>query len=986
MATMTGSDASGPRTSVMWMLLVLVLVQCVRTEDYSGLRGMVQHVEDAMRKEMMIEPVRYSDPNITLTYQSSAQFDARGMANLYRVTNFFMDLIQREDPYPEGFVAVQDDGSLRMADLQTEWQTLLTHYAGVVAVVAVGLLFVVLMPCVGFVFCCCRCSGRCGARMQPFEKRRDPCKRIGFGVILSGITIIILFGVVCAFVTNEYMEDGTQKLPYRMRTSINDTKLYLANTEVEVDTLLITNFGELKTVLDNVLQKSGAIVQNELAEVSRAIILSNLTELVKGLEGVKTDLQDIHYTTKSLQSNSNNLAKNLTAVKKTLEGELQKCNSSCKESLEKYVANMSTNADFQQFLDRYFPKLPQIEDSLLSVTDLIVSGRIKDKVNNGLEEFDKIQQEIQNAVKDLIPKISKNMQRAGDAIENQSRKMNKILRNVNAAVMNHSFRAVDMGEKLITEYGYYRYYAGLSVSSVMLLILLCATLGLFYGFCGKRPDGYGDDCCSRATGARFLILGVWVIFLFSAVLMMITLVHFLLGIIAERAICEPLQNPNNNQLLTLIDKMVRLDKFFQSDVEINVSSIIRSCHANGSIYEVLHVANLVNISEVSDYKSRYGIDNVINQLKTRIDFGGNVTILTEDAKFELQRLAHSNITRINFTMFAEVLNKSIVNIDLETLAGQLRNTAKEITSASYDIKKTLMKQADILDALQFEVVRHMEAQVRTLDKKTKALEETLKFNHSSLNESINLILLEVTNAQDYLNNTASKEIKNLADMFANAILGHVDQYLNRVVNMTTTMVGQCQPMSQVYNATVVAVCNQILDPFNGFWASIGWCLVLFIPAIILSVKLAALYQKSDPYPGPLVESEYLYDAYGDRDNIPLANVDKKNYHRRYHETYDNSSGYYGGDYSAHLGRGGDRGGGRDRASPAAHSDTRYTDMAPKYVLLRHERGGTYLPTGMIRHWDYPNGGPPRYHSPPLSTEYERPPPYYYPGPGDNSRR
>ena len=74
-----------------------------------------------------------------------------------------------------------------------------------------------------------------------------------------------------------------------------------------------------------------------------------------------------------------------------------------------------------------------------------------------------------------------------------------------------------------------------------------------------------------------------------------------------------------------------------------------------------------------------------------------------------------------------------------------------------------------------------------------------------------------------------------------------------------------------------------------------------------------------------------------------CSVDKKNYHRRYHETYDNSSGYYGGDYNAHLGRGGDRGGGRDRASPAAHSDTRYTDMAPKYVLLRCESGGTDMP-------------------------------------------
>lgn len=64
-----------------------------------------------------------------------------------------------------------------------------------------------------------------------------------------------------------------------------------------------------------------------------------------------------------------------------------------------------------------------------------------------------------------------------------------------------------------------------------------------------------------------------------------------------------------------------------------------------------------------------------------------------------------------------------------------------------------------------------------------------------------------------------------------------------------------------------------------------------------------------------------------------CSVDKKNYHHRYHETYENSSGYYGGDYSAHLGRGG------DRSSAAAHGDTRYTDMAPKYVLFRHESGG-----------------------------------------------
>jgi hypothetical protein len=57
--------------------------------------------------------------------------------------------------------------------------------------------------------------------------------------------------------------------------------------------------------------------------------------------------------------------------------------------------------------------------------------------------------------------------------------------------------------------------------------------------------------------------------------MVITLVHFLLGIVAERAVCEPLQDPENSRLLTLVDRAVRLDKFFDSEVEINVSSIIR---------------------------------------------------------------------------------------------------------------------------------------------------------------------------------------------------------------------------------------------------------------------------------------------------------------------------------------------------------------------------------------------------------------------------
>ena len=68
-------------------------------------------------------------------------------------------------------------------------------------------------------------------------------------------------------------------------------------------------------------------------------------------------------------------------------------------------------------------------------------------------------------------------------------------------------------------------------------------------------------------------------------------------------------------------------------------------------------------------------------------------------------------------------------------------------------------------------------------------------------------------------------------------------------------VGHCAPLSTAYNATVVAVCNQMVDPFNGFWASVGWSFLLFLPCVVLATSLTALYRKCEGYPGPLEESE-----------------------------------------------------------------------------------------------------------------------------------
>lgn len=42
---------------------------------------------------------------------------------------------------------------------------------------------------------------------------------------------IYRFGVICAFTTNEVLEEGVTNLPEHVRIALTDTELYLNNTE-----------------------------------------------------------------------------------------------------------------------------------------------------------------------------------------------------------------------------------------------------------------------------------------------------------------------------------------------------------------------------------------------------------------------------------------------------------------------------------------------------------------------------------------------------------------------------------------------------------------------------------------------------------------------------------------------------------------------------------------------------------------------------------
>ncbi|XP_018054393.1 PREDICTED: prominin-like protein [Atta colombica] len=795
------------------------------------------------------------------------------------------------------------DGAPTFMDPLKEWKIIVTHYGGLAGLALIGLILAAILPCAGLFFCCCRCAGHCGARSQPFDKKHDHCRKIMLSIMLIVVATIILFGVVCAFVTNEYMQEGTKELPCKAKTSLKDVKLYLTTTKLEIDNLLKTNPEELEVTLNNILQASGKIVTEQLAEYSHAVSLTNLNDIVAGLESIREDLRLMNKITQELRINASQLDIVVRGVKKNLLHTLAACTTDkCQRVLHDYKVNqMSVQVDFD--------KLPDVTFALHNITVLMESN-IVSEVSQGRDSFLKIQKDIQHAVNQTIPVVSASIRRACNYLASIANNMTALIDRINIDIDKVYMRHLEVAQNNINQYSPYRYYLGLGISGILLTVLMCLTCGLFCGICGKRPDGYGDDCCNKGSGARFLMMAVWIIFLLTSILMVITVVHMITGVIAQRGICEPLKNPKDNRMFELVDEFVQIKRILypkNPNANINMSYIVTKCHENETLYNVLNLKNVFIVESLRDYNGRYDINDTIQQLRRKISLSPGVVILKDSARSKLNDLAQSGLSDIKFYQYAELLAENITNINLEHLAKQLREVSAKLPEGQEEIRLSLEKNAHDLEHYHRDLVMPMAMLSEQLSANALTLQETIKFNHSSMADAIHDLVDEVTKAQQFLNKDGPEYVQYLATKFGNAFLHQVDKFLEHVIESAIFKIGRCAPVSNAYNATLVAGCNRILDPFNGFWASVGWCLILFIPTIMLCVKLSALYQKSDPYPGPLVEAVHDKKHMSHRHN-PAAYV----------ESYDGPAMGYG-----------ERERIPDAHQSTSHHDSRYSDLASK---------------------------------------------------------
>lgn len=431
--------------------------------------------------------------------------------------------------------------------MKEHWAELLLQYIGVITLAVCGLLFALCIPLACICMCCCRCAGKCGAYPEHFDKRSDSCKRFSIAVLLSVLVIAAMFGVVCAFVTNYYFYQGTQKLPERLRMASDDTSLYLDNTGKEINGLLVTNFAELEEVLREILDDSGPILKKSLAEVTEAVAIDDLTLIVSNLGAVKRYLKDIQNKTHLLQDKVGQLRLGLNGTQSRLLQALNKCsgNKICDDFLKEYDIgrDLAIAADFGDLPTN----LPDLSLLMKDISDLM-NNDIEQKVRGGQQQLEKVKSDIERSIGDIRPQIKTEIRKMGDALQDQANQIQRYLNDFdgNLATVNSDIPKI---KPVLDEYGEYLFYIGLGMSFMLLLILLSHIFGLFYGFCGRRPGNvYGDDCCNTGTGANWLLAAVYLTFLFSCVLLLVATAQFLVGSTVDKAACEALKNPNDSDV------------------------------------------------------------------------------------------------------------------------------------------------------------------------------------------------------------------------------------------------------------------------------------------------------------------------------------------------------------------------------------------------------------------------------------------------------
>ncbi|KAB0342157.1 hypothetical protein FD754_019083 [Muntiacus muntjak] len=571
---------------------------------------------------------------------------------------------------------------------------------GVIICAALGLLFIILMPLVGFFFCLCRCCNKCGGEMHQRQKRSGPFLKKYFTISLLVICVFMSIGIIYGFAANQYMRTHVEETRKLSDSNFNDLRTLLNAVPGQIDYVLDQYTHTKEKAFDD-LDNINSLLGGSIYERLKPKVLPVLKDIKALAEDMKTNratLVQLNTLLTDMKQSSAHLRTSLRDMKTSMEQTLTdpQCSfpvtattcASIRQSLS--VLDGSANFDQLPSLDGHIAQL----DGLLQ-TDL--SGLVQ-KANDSLSD---IPGEVENQTRDFISEFKKTLNSIQSDVKNVSTKIpiQKTLSNF-VRYINNSEDYILYYLPTVEKCNSYRWLVCLTICCLLTLILIFYLLGLLCGTLGydqnATPTNRG---CVSNTGGVLLMVGVGFSFFFSWIVMSIVVLTFVTGGNLENLVCEPYRNKKFFQIL---DTPYLLNEdweyylsglvFNKPDINLTFEQVYSDCKENKGLYATLKLDHIYNVSEELNITKHTGdINSNLENMNLRIN---DIELLDKTGRETLMDISSSGIDKIDYAAYINATERSPTRVNLMSFASNLQRKASQLPPGN--LKISLKDHVDTL--------------------------------------------------------------------------------------------------------------------------------------------------------------------------------------------------------------------------------------------------------------------------------------------------
>ncbi|XP_016409282.1 prominin-1-A-like isoform X4 [Sinocyclocheilus rhinocerous] len=792
-------------------------------------------------------------------YDTVAYYEPGAIGILFNMMHAFLYVVQ-PNPFPEDLVIrVAKD---KFGAIQSEYQkpenivlTLQVIYyeIGFVVCTALGLLFTVLLPLVGLLFCLCRCCDNCGGEMHQRQRKNADCLRGLLTTLLLTTTFIITAGVLCAYAANQNLSSQLKSMRRLVKSNLKDLHTFANQTPAQID-YLISQYGTVKHHvlydLENVGLLLGGRIHEELGKdvqpaLNAALSMTGIKveKSIKAMRDTKDALENVSLTLETLQEGTVKLQANLSLVRGSLSNALN--DPVCTDARSSEICHNIRSTLPRLEIAANYSSLPDVTNQLDKVNEVLKTD-LSQIVEKGFTSFNDTPTLVTDQTRNIVEGVKVLLDDIGSNITTFSKLflVHSSLTNF-TKMISHTHSQIEDIYPQVDQMDFYRWICCITLCCMVVLILAFNFLGLLCGILGfNRHATPTTRGCVSNTGGNLLMSGVGFSFLFSWVLMGVIAALFLVGGNLEKLVCEPFQT---RQLFKVLDtpKLINsawrnfIPGYLYNDPEMDLTaySLYSNCKDNRGIYSALHLDKIFNISAFFN-TSVYSKDVSRKFEGMKVDLR-DIILLESEGKQNLISFTETGINEVDFAAYLEEVNKGVTLIHLVDFASQLDAQADQLSKGT--LQTSLKGHANTIRQIHTQQVIPLEQSMSTLNQSIRLLERT----SSDLPVRVRDVLAAVDATQFLISHNATFVVNQETEKYKQTIIGYFKQYIDWIRTSLALEVATCKPLSNIVDTAEILGCSFLLDSMNTFWFGLGCSTLFLLPSIILSVKLAKFYRRMD---------------------------------------------------------------------------------------------------------------------------------------------